>query len=82
MSATTGVLEVLPGLARQAGRAQRLEVLVGDAGDLGALQQLAQQGAPAALRRADEVRDALDTEDGVSSSDSPSTSIGIDAPVA
>ena len=65
MSATLGILEVLAGLARQAGRPQGLEELVGHAGDLGPLEQLAEQRAAAALGRADEVGDAVDTRNSI-----------------
>ena len=57
MSASVRVLEVLPGLAGQAGRAEGLEELVRHAGHLGSFEQLAEQGAAAALRGADEVGD-------------------------
>ena len=49
------VREVLARLPHASGRAEKLEVLLGPAGHAGAGEQLAQERAPAALGRADEV---------------------------
>ena len=63
MSAQRRFLEVLPGLAGQAGRAEGFEELVGHTGHLGSFEQLAQQGAATALRGADEIGDPFRAQD-------------------
>ena len=52
----TLAIEVLVRPPRHAGMAQRFEILLGMASDAGLIEELAQQRAPAAGRRADEVR--------------------------